>query len=229
MSNMNKEYKEARLNNVEGIQLNERTYNLVIGLVVLFGLALNYLMYAAFKAPIIQFTKSHPVIVMIVYLAGALGGSLLVYKSQNPGISLLGFAIIACSMGILLTGLLSLYDPSLIVSALAVTGVVTGVMMLLAVLFPTFFLGLGRVLGVSLLVCIVVELAATLIFRRSVQFMDWIVALVFCGYIGFDWARAQQYPKTLDNAVDSAADIYVDVVNLFIRILEIMGRFKKDD
>ena len=56
------------------------------------------------------------------------------------------------------------------------------------------------------------------------NFMDYIVALIFCGFIGFDWAKAQVFPKTLDNAVDSAADIYVDVANLFIRILAITGK-----
>jgi FtsH-binding integral membrane protein len=50
------------------------------------------------------------------------------------------------------------------------------------------------------------------------------VALIFCGYIGLDWHRAQQFPKTLNNAVDSAADIYLDVVNLFVRILSITGK-----
>jgi FtsH-binding integral membrane protein len=28
----------------------------------------------------------------------------------------------------------------------------------------------------------------------------------------------------VDNAIDSAADIYLDIVNLFMKILEIMGK-----
>ena len=48
--------------------------------------------------------------------------------------------------------------------------------------------------------------------------------MIFCGYIGLDWNRAQMYPKTVDNAIDSAADIYLDVVNLFVRILSITGK-----
>ena len=57
--------------------------------------------------------------------------------------------------------------------------------------------------------------------------LDYAVALIFCGYIGLDWCRAQRYPKTLDNAIDSAADIYLDVVNLFIRVLSITGKRSK--
>ena len=50
------------------------------------------------------------------------------------------------------------------------------------------------------------------------------MVLIFSGYVGYDWSKAQIFPKTLDNAIDSAADIYVDIVNLFIRILRIMGK-----
>ena len=48
--------------------------------------------------------------------------------------------------------------------------------------------------------------------------------MFFLGYIGFDWSRANSIPKTLDNAVDSAASLYMDIINLFLRILRIMGR-----
>jgi FtsH-binding integral membrane protein len=50
------------------------------------------------------------------------------------------------------------------------------------------------------------------------------VAAIFCGYIGHVWERANRMPKTVDNAVDSAAAIYMDVLNLFLRILRILGR-----
>ena len=56
---------------------------------------------------------------------------------------------------------------------------------------------------------------------------DWIVAGVFSLYIGFDVWRSQQFPKTVDNAVDCALDIYLDLANLFIRLLSILAR--KDD
>jgi len=54
--------------------------------------------------------------------------------------------------------------------------------------------------------------------------IDYIVVLIFCGYIGYDWARANACAKTVDNAVDMAAELYVDIINLFIRILSILAR-----
>jgi FtsH-binding integral membrane protein len=56
--------------------------------------------------------------------------------------------------------------------------------------------------------------------------LDWAVVLIFCGYIGYDWGKAQRQEKTIDNAVDSAAAIYMDIINLFLRILRILGRKK---
>ena len=41
-----------------------------------------------------------------------------------------------------------------------------------------------------------------------------------------DVNKAMQRPRTLDNAVDSAVGIYLDILNLFLRILELMGKKK---
>ena len=41
-----------------------------------------------------------------------------------------------------------------------------------------------------------------------------------------DFHRSQMYPKTLDNAVDSALDIYLDVINLFLKVLRILAKAK---
>ncbi len=62
------------------------------------------------------------------------------------------------------------------------------------------------------------------VLRQVSAWIDWVVVLIFCGYIGYDWGRANQIPKTLDNAVDSAAALYMDIINLFLRILRILGR-----
>ena len=32
------------------------------------------------------------------------------------------------------------------------------------------------------------------------------------------------YPKTVDNAVDCALDIYLDIINIFIRLLALLSR-----
>ena len=73
-----------------------------------------------------------------------------------------------------------------------------------------------------------VDLICLFLLHVAFSLIDAAVVLIFAGYLGFDWARAQTYPKTLDNAVDSAADIYVDIVNLFIRLLRLFARSRED-
>ena len=97
-------------------------------------------------------------------------------------------------------------------------------MMCLGTLFPAFFQKISGVLTIALLLVIVVELIEIFIFNTHHGILDWIVVLIFCGYIGYDWGRANQIPKTVDNAVDSAAALYMDIINLFLRILRILGR-----
>ncbi len=104
------------------------------------------------------------------------------------------------------------------------TGLVTGIMMLLSTAYPRFFLGLGRMLFIAFIAVFLVELGMFLITRTNPRIFDVLMVGIFSGYIGYDWARAQALPKTLDNAVDAAAALYVDIVILFIRLLSLMSR-----
>ena len=58
--------------------------------------------------------------------------------------------------------------------------------------------------------------------------ISWIAAIVFSLYIAYDVYESQEYPPTMDNAIDSALDIYLDIANLFLRILQLLGN-KSDD
>jgi FtsH-binding integral membrane protein len=104
------------------------------------------------------------------------------------------------------------------------TGSVTLVMMLLAMIFPDFFAKLGGVLFAALLGLVAVRLLQLFIpGLQSLVLIDWISAAIFSLYIGYDWNRATEIPKTLDNAVDVAVSIYLDVVNLFLSLFKTQG------
>ena len=91
---------------------------------------------------------------------------------------------------------------------------------------PNLFLSIGKSLGIALLIAIIVEIVCSFFFRGALEVVDFVIIPIFCGYIGYDWARAQKYPKTANNAIDAAADLYIDIVNVLIRILEIVGDSK---
>ena len=220
----NKEMKLKRLTSTDGTPLTEGAYNVTIGLTLLWGLLLNVLT-AVFLTPyIIQIDYR---IILVGYLVLSFGCIAVVFKSHTPAISFLGFTGLAFVMGVLLTFFLTAYSASSIYSAFLATGIIVLSMMILSMFFPAFFLSLGRVLLFALIGSIVIELIGGLLLHLPLGIIDYVVVVIFAGYIGYDWAKAQAYPKTMDNAIDSAADIYVDIINIFIRVLSIIG--KKDN
>ncbi|ABP80401.1 hypothetical protein PSEUDT2_00522 [Stutzerimonas stutzeri] len=138
--------------------------------------------------------------------------------------SFLGYNLVVVPFGLIVNLVVSRYDSALVYEAIRITALVTLGMMLLGTLFPRFFARIASALTVALLLVIVVELVELFILGIHHGVIDWIVVLIFCGYVGVDWGRANQIPKTLDNAIDSAAALYMDIINLFLRILRILGR-----
>lgn len=197
-------------------------YNLVIGLTLVWGFAVNYWMVTNIDPNTIA--SINPWIFFIGYFASCFFGIYLFQKSSNPVVSFIGYNFVVVPFGLIINMVVSQYDPELVTEAIRITGLVTVAMMCLGTLFPAFFQKIAGALTIALLLVIVVELIEIFIFNTHHGILDWIVVLIFCGYIGYDWGRANQIPKTIDNAIDSAAALYMDIINLFLRILRILGR-----
>ena len=217
--------KEERLNSGIADQIDARTYNTVMCATLLWGFLVNAAMVAYCATPIVNAlagVKSW--VILVGYLVFAIGGIVLSVKSTNPWISFLGFNLLVLPMGVVLCLIVPWMPVAIVTKALLLTGIVTASMILLGLIYPKLFLGLGRTLFIALLVGIVAELVATfLLGYRGVAF-DWLFVILFSGYIGYDIAKSQMYPKTIDNAVDCALDIYLDIINLFIRLLSLLSR-----
>ncbi len=205
--------------------ISDSTYNLTIGMVLMWGFAINFLMVENIPAePIMAFQASSPWMFLGLYFASIIVGTMIYSKSDNPAISFVGYNFLVLPLGIVLVGMLPFFDSSVIARAFMATGCITGIMMMLGAAYPKAFLSIGRALFFALIATILAEVGL-MIFTGSVPgIFDWIVVLIFAGYIGYDWARAQALPKTYDNAVDCAASLYVDIVILFMRLLRLFSR-----
>ena len=180
------------------------------------------------SVPVEVVSSIHPLLFFLGFLACAFAGIFIFNRSDKPAISFLGYNLVVLPFGLMLTLVIASYaDPrydGLVLEAIQTTGFVTLVMMMLGSMFPRFFQKIVGALTIALIAVILVELIGWFIFGWNHGAIDWVVAAIFCGYIGYDWGRANAIPKTLDNAIDSAAALYMDIINLFIRILRIMGR-----
>ena len=215
-----KEAKAERFKSHENLSPN--TYNLVIGACLLYGFAVNALM-VKFLSPF--FVGMNPIVFLIGYFVLCFAG-IFMSRSTSPLVSFIGYNLVVVPIGALLAISLPSYEPELILSAIIVTGIVVAIMMLLATLLPNIFAKMGHVLFIALTVSLIAQFIAMLLGYGGNAF-NWIFVIIFSLYIGFDWYRAQQFPKSLDNAIDCVLDLYLDIINLFLRILQILAR--RDD
>lgn len=206
-----------------GSKVSGSKYNLYIGLTLLWGFAVNYYIVSNIPADIVLAFGHWPF--LIGYFISCFFGIYLFTKSTEPMISFIGYNLVVVPFGFVINIVVAKYNSDVVLEAIQITGTVTAGMMILGSLFPNFFKKTHTVLVISLFLMIIIQLVDIFILgQQNPEWIDWVVAVIFCGYIGYDWGRANQIPKTMDNAIDSAAALYMDIINLFFRILRILGR-----
>lgn len=217
--------KEERLNSGVADQVSIRTFYTVMCATLLWGFLVNALLVAFFADSVRELlAQVNPWVFVIGFLAISIGGIVLAVSSNNPAFSFLGYNMLVLPMGLELCLIVPAMSAAVVVKALLLTGIVTATMTLLGIIRPQVFLGLGRTLFIALLVGLVAELVAVFVFHYTGTVFEWLFVIIFSGYIGYDVAKAQMYPKTVDNAIDCALDIYIDVINLFVILLRLFSR-----
>lgn len=206
--------------------ISDRAYNAVLLGVLVWGFLVNVAL-CAFVGDVYRYIK--PGTFLILYLVLAFGGIMIAARSNNAAVSFLGYNMVVVPFGLVISTLVWEYgglDSQVVRDAFVYTLIISLAMLGLEMMFPTFFAKLGRAMLGCLLALLICELVL-LVLRVRQSATDWIAAGIFSVYIAYDIYRSQQFPKTLNNAVDSALDIYLDIANLFIRLLRIFGK-KKD-
>lgn len=159
-------------------------------------------------------------VIPIVGIFMSMGGAFL---------SFVGYHLVLIPFGAILGPWLShmtIAHPGVVHQAAFLTAAVTAVMGGTGVLFPNFYRGLGGALFGALTALVVVSIISLFVPALAhLGVIHWIAAGIFALYIGYDMFRASEVPATLDNAVDIAISLYLDIINLFLRISSIL----KDD
>lgn len=227
MSSLSSSRRESRLNNYDGSRLSLRQYNITLCGTLFYGILLNFIICAVVGDITEQI---NPVLFLIGYFACAVIGCCMSGFSKNPIISFIGYNLVVVPYGLAISICVQEYggiSSTIVVEAFLITMCITGAMTLLGVLKPEFCSKLGGILFASLIGIILAELVMLIMGIDNIA-ISWISAVVFSLYISYDVYRSQAYPPTLDNAVDSALDIYLDIANLFLDILRILGNKSKD-
>jgi len=219
--------RKARLAQVvsEDQLVSARTYNVIMIGVLLWGLLVNVVMCATLGGAV---SRINPIVFLILYVACSIGGIVIAGKSDKPLLSFLGYNMVVVPFGLVIASLVDAYGgvgSELVRDAFVYTMLVTLGMAAAAVAFPELFAKLGGAL-LGVLIGLVLCEIVLLLFGVSQAVSDWIAAGLFSLYIGYDVYRSQRFPRTVDNAVDCALDVYLDIANLFLRILRLLSRKK---
>ena len=223
--------REARIREITdpGLIISDRAYNGVICGVLLWGLLINYILCWKVGPFYNIFPDMNPTVFLIGYFVTVLIGMGMAFKAKSPLISFAGYNLVVIPFGIVIATIVEAYggiSSTAVTQAFLYTLLVTVAITATVIVFPKTFEKIGSALGIALGALILCEILM-LIFGARQQWTSWIAAGLFSMYLGYDIYRSQMYPRTVKNAVASALDIYMDLANLFIRILEIIG--KKDD
>lgn len=228
-----KKAREARIKEIvdPGLIISDKAYNGVIGIVLLWGLLVNFILCWKIPGGFMQLfpTMKSPIIFLIGYFLVVLAGVLITVKSKSPVMSFLGYNLVVIPFGLVIATIVDSYggmDSAVVTQAFLYTLLVATAMIATVIVFPKAFEKIGPALGMALLGMILCEILM-LIFGIRQQVISWIAAALFSLYLGYDIYRSQLYPRTVKNAIASALDIYMDLANLFIRILEILGDNRK--
>lgn len=211
-------YKQVLQNEI----ISDRAYNMYLGGTIAYGLLINIIMCATCTEFVLSM---NPIIFLIGYIVCCIAGTVMSAKSDNPVISFIGYNLVVLPVGLVVTSSVYYYgglSSYIVLEAFVYTACITCIMICLSILKPDFFSKLGGILFGCLIGLVIVELVL-LIFGVSQSITTWAGVGIFSLYIGYDYWKAQQYPKTVDNAIDSALDIYLDIINLFLRLLRILG------
>lgn len=203
-------------------ELNPSTYNLAIGGLLLYGFLVNGLI-CYFAQDFVNYLSGGMYGLFLVLYLGCTILSVVLSSSQSAAVNFIGYNLLVLPIGLLVSIAIPGFSWQTIQSALVGTGVFVVLMIAASWARPEFFLSLGPTLGIALIVTILAEIVLSL-FGLAGSYFDYIVVAIFSLYLGFDWARANSCPPTARNAVLSATQIYLDIINIFLRLLMIFGR-----
>lgn len=165
-------------------------------------------------------------------LVVGIAGTMIALRSTNWIVSLFGFALLAGPFGALMGPTVNLYTDASVLRIVYVTGgLVTG-LGIIGFVYPKSLESWGAWLFGGLLILLIGQFGLLFAAMAGVDIgtaltvWDWIGVGLFSAYVIYDVNQAQRVPATVDNAVDCALALYLDVINLFLRLLRLLGEKK---
>ena len=135
--------------------------------------------------------------------------------------------------GVTLSVVFVVYELSSIVSVFIISALVFGILGFIGYKTNRDLNSWGTYIIVFLIAGIVLSLLNLIVFRSSVLdiAIDWLILILFCGATIYDINKIKVLQEAADINqdkihIDCAMQLYLDFINIFLRILSIFGNRK---
>ncbi|MBQ9658595.1 MAG: Bax inhibitor-1/YccA family protein [Clostridia bacterium] len=168
-------------------------------------------------------------VLAIVELAVVLIFSFL-FKKLSPTVVTILFFAYAFINGATFGVIFAIYDMSTISLAFFATSILFGGLAFYGYKTNKDITKFGTILLVALIVGLIVSIINLFIGSELIDIaLDWAIILIFCGYTAYDMNKIKRLQMEVDSDeeklyVYGAMELYLDFINLFLRILRILGR-----
>lgn len=173
-------------------------------------------------------TISYPILA-IIELVVVLVFS-LAFRKLSPTVVTILYYVYAIINGITMGGIFAAYDIGSISIAFLVTALMFGILALYGYKTKRDISKLSTIFIVGLILGIIVSIINLFIGNTIIDIIiDWVMLILFCGITAYDMNKiknAQGYITGNEEKmyVYFAMDLYLDFINIFIRLLSIFGR-----
>lgn len=196
-----------------------------------FGLGLLVTFLVAYAVSINEsllqliFSSGATIIIVILELVCAIWLSVRIHKMQTSTATMLYLGYTALT-GLTFSSIFILYELESIIWIFLATAIIFGILSLIGAKTKINLSGLGVFLIIGLLAIIIISIINMFLLNNTIDLALCIISIViFMGYVAYDVQKICRINTNNDNiAIIAAFDIYLDFINIFIRLLQLFGK-----
>lgn len=192
-------------------------YNFLIGSFLIYGFLIN--VFECSVLSVIHLPKLPAFLGLLLYIICAFIGTFFVREKAGTLSVFIGYHFFVVPVGVSVWLGTSGRFMGDVLEVAGLTTAITFMMLLASSLFPRFFAGLGRFLLVSLFSFVICELVNIFVFGAFPKILNLIAVFLFSLYIGYDWYMGTFRRKCVANALRTALELYLDIINIFLALL----------
>lgn len=207
--------------------MSARVYVIVLSLFTAFGLGVSGIT-ASFT-----YTIQPTIWFVLGFFALSMIG-IFVAVNDSVVIKLLGYTMIAVGLGAITGPYVAMYTLASVVQIFFITMAVTLMIGFVGAIAPFSVSHWGGFLLTGLWVLIFAQFGSIFLamlgfdIKIAMTALDWVGVFLFSLYIFYDMNQAMRAEYSVENAITFAVSMYLNIMNLFIRLLSLFGT-KSDD